>query len=61
MGRLCLPGRVRRSKVGQTEQAAVAAELEYAQKHGIMQMSFDTLIQAGPTQPNRTAPPVVAK
>lgn len=35
-------------KVGQTEQA-VAAELEYAlKKHGIMQMSFDTLIQAGP-------------
>lgn len=34
--------------VGQSEQA-IAAELEYAlKKHGIMQMSFETLIQAGP-------------
>ena len=35
-------------KVGTTEQA-IAAELEYElKKHGIMQMSFDTLVQAGP-------------
>ncbi|WP_137597506.1 M24 family metallopeptidase [Paucilactobacillus kaifaensis] len=34
-------------KIGQTEQQ-VAAQLEYALKqHGIMQMSFETLIQAG--------------